>query len=76
MDTDYLKIYLVAHFVGGALFEHVHSPLKRAAMGGFTFVAVKGVIKIYHKQHLYIRQCKRVILDFEEADPGSHTSQS
>jgi len=66
----------VATFLGGALFEHVHSPLKRAAMGGFTFVAVKGVIKIYHKQHLYIRQCKRVILDFEETDPGSHTSQS
>jgi len=66
----------VSTFLGGALFEHVRSPLKRAAMGGFTFVAVKGVLKIYHKQHLYIRQCKRIILDFEETERGTQTLRS
>jgi len=64
----------VATFLGRALFDHVKSPLRRAAMGGFTFVAVKGVLKIYHKQHTYIRQCKRLILDFEETERGTQTA--
>jgi len=56
----------VATFLGAALFEDVKSPLKRAAMGGFCFVGVKGVLKIYHKQHQYIRQCRRKILDYHQ----------
>eukprot|EP00090_Calanus_glacialis_P034988 TRINITY_DN5962_c0_g1_i1.p1 TRINITY_DN5962_c0_g1~~TRINITY_DN5962_c0_g1_i1.p1 ORF type:complete len:414 (-),score=97.86 TRINITY_DN5962_c0_g1_i1:102-1343(-) len=56
----------VATFLGSALFEDVKSPLKRAAMGGFCFVGVKGVLKIYHKQHQYIRQCRRQILDYQQ----------
>ena len=44
----------------------VRSPLKRAAMGGFCFVGAKGVLKIYHKQNQYIRQCKRLILDYNQ----------
>jgi len=54
----------VATFLGSTLFEEVQSPLKRAAMGGFCFVGAKGVLKIYHKQNQYIRQCKRQILDY------------
>eukprot|EP00088_Acartia_fossae_P023762 TRINITY_DN24773_c0_g1_i1.p1 TRINITY_DN24773_c0_g1~~TRINITY_DN24773_c0_g1_i1.p1 ORF type:complete len:420 (-),score=95.11 TRINITY_DN24773_c0_g1_i1:242-1501(-) len=54
----------IATFLGNTLFEETCSPLKRAVMGGLTFVAIKGVLKIYHKQHLYIRQCRREILDF------------
>jgi len=56
----------IATFLGSTLFQETASPLKRAALGGLTFVAVKGILKIYHKQHLYIRQCKRVIMDFQE----------
>ena len=55
----------VAVFLGSTLFEESSkSPLRRAAMGGFCFIGVKGVLKIYHKQHQYIRQCQRVILDY------------
>jgi len=54
----------IATFLGSTLFEEVESPLKRAAMGGFCFVGAKGVLKIYHKQNQHIRQCKRLILDF------------
>merc|ERR1719350_1846863 len=54
----------IAAFLGSALYEAVQSPLKRAAMGGFCFVGAKGVLKIYHKQNQYIRQCKRQILDY------------
>lgn len=56
----------VATFLGSALFEEVKSPVRRAAMGGFCFVGVKGVLKIYHKQHQYIRQCRRKILDYQQ----------
>jgi len=56
----------IATFLGSTLFEDVKSPLKRAAMGGFCFVGAKGVLKIYHKQNQYIRQCKRLILDYEQ----------
>jgi len=56
----------IATFLGSALYENVPSQLKRTLLGGFTFIAIKGVLKIYHKQHSYIRQCKRQILDFKE----------
>jgi len=56
----------VAVFLGNALFEHEKAPLKRACMGGFCFVGAKGVLKIYHKQHQYIRQSKRLILDYDQ----------
>jgi len=56
----------IATFLGSTLFEDVRSPLKRAAMGGFCFVGAKGVLKIYHKQNQYIRQCKRLILDYQQ----------
>jgi E3 ubiquitin-protein ligase MARCH5 len=44
----------------------VPSQLQRTILGGLTFVAVKGVLKIYYKQHTYVRQCHRKILDFTE----------
>ena len=56
----------IAAFLGSALYENVPSQLKRTLLGGATFVIVKGVLKIYHKQHNYIRQCQRQILDYKE----------
>jgi len=56
----------VAVFLGNALFENEKAPLKRACMGGFCFVGAKGVLKIYHKQHQFIRQSKRLILDYDQ----------
>ena len=58
----------IAAFLGSTLYKNVPSQLKRTLLGGLTLVLVKGVIKIYHKQHNYIRQCKRQILDFKEDD--------
>lgn len=55
----------VAVFLGSALFDQEKSALRRATLGGFCFVGAKGVLKIYHKQHLYIRQSKRLILDYK-----------
>jgi len=55
----------VAVFLGTALFDQEKSALRRATMGGFCFVGAKGVLKIYHKQHQFIRQSKRLILDYK-----------
>ena len=56
----------IASFLGATLYENVPSQLKRTLLGGITFVIVKGVLKIYHKQHNYVRQCERQILDYKE----------
>jgi len=56
----------IATFLGSTLYQETSSPLKRALLGGLTFVVVKGIVKVYHKQHLYIRNCNRVVLNFEQ----------
>ncbi len=56
----------VAAFLGARLYKNVPSQLQRTLLGGLTFAVIKGAIKIYHKQHTYIRQCQKKILDFTE----------
>jgi len=34
--------------------------------GGMSFVAVKGVIRIYYKQQQYVRQAQRVVKDYDQ----------
>merc|ERR1719411_1324279 len=56
----------VATFLGASLYKSVPSQFKRTLLGGLTFAVVKGLLKIYHKQHQYIRQCQKQILDHHE----------
>ena len=35
--------------------------------GGFAFVTIKGILKLYYKQQQYIRQAQRRILNYDEA---------
>ena len=56
----------IASFLGATLYKNVPSQLKRTLLGGATFALVKGVLKIYHKQHSYIRQCQKQIMDYTE----------
>jgi len=56
----------IATFLGATLYKNVPSQLKRTLLGGATFAMVKGVLKIYHKQHSYIRQCQKQIMDYTE----------
>ena len=56
----------IATFLGATLYKNVPSQLKRTILGGITFAAIKGILKIYHKQHAYIRQCQKQILDYAE----------
>ena len=40
--------------------------------GGVAFITIKGVLRIYHKQQQYIRQCERKIVDFVEPKPETN----
>ncbi|KAK6627318.1 hypothetical protein RUM44_009795 [Polyplax serrata] len=37
--------------------------------GGIAFLTIKGILKIYHKQQQYMRQCRRKILDYPTPSP-------
>lgn len=56
----------IATFLGASLYKSVPSQIKRTLLGGLTFAVVKGLLKIYHKQHQYIRTCQKQILDHQE----------
>ncbi|XP_066929816.1 E3 ubiquitin-protein ligase MARCHF5-like [Clytia hemisphaerica] len=60
-----LMLPTFATAVGNYLFKRVQSPLKRTFMGGVSFIFVKGMIKIYYRQHQYVRLAKRKIEDFQ-----------
>jgi len=61
----------VATFLGSSLYPDVQSKLRRTLLGGLTFLTVKGVIKIYHKQHVFVRQGQRKIMDYNEMPSSS-----
>jgi len=54
----------MAILMGKLFFQPVHSNLQKSLLGGISFLALKGVLKIYYKQQTIIRQYRRRILDF------------
>lgn len=61
-----LVLPTMSTLLGKILFSSVRSNLHRAALGGLTFLLLRGAITIYHKQKLLIRQSSRKILDYTE----------
>lgn len=57
---------------GKFFFDSVKSNFHQTILGGFTFIIVKGCLKIYHKQQQYIRQCQRKILDYTESNISTY----
>ena len=41
--------------------------------GGFAFITIKGVLKLYYKQQQYIRQAQRRILNYENEATSAST---
>jgi len=41
--------------------------------GGFAFITIKGVLKLYYKQQQYIRQAQRRILNYENEAASAST---
>ncbi|XP_030753155.1 E3 ubiquitin-protein ligase MARCH5-like [Sitophilus oryzae] len=62
----------ISMFLGKCLFDSVKSNFHRTILGGLAFIAIKGCLKIYHKQQNYIRQCQRKILDYTESNISTY----
>ncbi|XP_044263607.1 E3 ubiquitin-protein ligase MARCHF5 [Tribolium madens] len=62
----------IANLFGKLFYSSVKSNFHRTILGGFTFITVKGFLRIYHKQQQYIRQCQRKILDYTEANISTY----
>lgn len=56
----------IATVMGSLFFKRQEEPLQRTLLGGFTYIAVKGIMKIYLRQKLYIRRRRRRIVDYTE----------
>lgn len=62
----------IANMFGKIFFDSVKSNFHKTLLGGLTFIAVKGCLRIYHKQQQYIRQCQRKILDYTESNISAY----
>lgn len=56
----------IASLIGRVFFKNVNNNLHRTLLGGLTFIAVKGMLKIYFKQKLFIRKKQRKIVDYTD----------
>nr|CAD7199550.1 unnamed protein product [Timema douglasi] len=58
----------IATIFGRMLFDSVHSNLQKTLLGGVAFIAIKGVLKLYHKQQHFVNHSRRRILDHNAAN--------
>lgn len=63
-----LLLPTISTIIGKIFFRSVHNNLHRTILGGLTYITIKGALKIYHKQMLYIRHSSRKILDYTESN--------
>nr|BAN21099.1 conserved hypothetical protein [Riptortus pedestris] len=63
--TGALLLPTIATITGDLLYKNtIRSSVQRTLLGGLTFIIVRGVIKMYHKQQVYKRLRRRRILDY------------
>ncbi|CAD6993168.1 E3 ubiquitin-protein ligase MARCH5 [Ceratitis capitata] len=66
----------ISTIVGRLLFESIENTLHRTLLGGLTFIAVKGILKIYLKQQQYTRRKKRRIVDYTDENVRTFVNRS
>uniref|UniRef100_A0A8C8RIQ3 E3 ubiquitin-protein ligase MARCHF5 n=1 Tax=Pelusios castaneus TaxID=367368 RepID=A0A8C8RIQ3_9SAUR len=64
----------VASLVGRLLFRRVDSSLQQTILGGITFVAIKGALKVYFRQQQHLLQANRRVLGYQEMGPERGTA--
>ncbi|KAH8356144.1 hypothetical protein KR200_001175, partial [Drosophila serrata] len=62
----------IATFVGSLLFYRYEDPVQRTLLGGITYIVAKGLLKIYLRQKLYIRNRRLRILDYTDENVRLH----
>ncbi|XP_063389356.1 E3 ubiquitin-protein ligase MARCHF5 [Cydia fagiglandana] len=63
-----LLLPTISTIIGKIFFRSIQNNLHRTILGGLTYITIKGALKIYHKQMLYIRHSSRKILDYTETN--------
>ncbi|VVC87892.1 unnamed protein product [Leptidea sinapis] len=63
-----LLLPTISTIIGKIFFRSIKNNLHRTILGGLTYITIKGALKIYHKQMLYIRHSSRKILDYTETN--------
>ncbi|XP_038219554.1 E3 ubiquitin-protein ligase MARCHF5 [Zerene cesonia] len=63
-----LLLPTISTIIGKIFFRSIRNNLHRTILGGLTYITLKGALKIYHKQMLYIRHSSRKILDYTESN--------
>ncbi|KAG6449083.1 hypothetical protein O3G_MSEX005859 [Manduca sexta] len=63
-----LLLPTISTIIGKLFFRSIQNNLHRTILGGLTYITIKGALKIYHKQMLYIRHSSRKILDYTESN--------
>ncbi|KAH8345041.1 hypothetical protein KR059_001452, partial [Drosophila kikkawai] len=61
--------------VGKILFNSVETTFLRTLLGGFTFIAVKGILKIYLRYKQYVRRKNLRIMDYTEENIRTYMPQ-
>ncbi|KAH8238486.1 hypothetical protein KR032_007656, partial [Drosophila birchii] len=62
----------IATVVGSLLYQRYEDPVQRTILGGVTYIVAKGLLKIYLRQKLYIRNRCRRILDYTDDNVRLH----
>ncbi|NP_001157399.1 membrane-associated ring finger (C3HC4) 5-like [Acyrthosiphon pisum] len=64
-----LLLPTTATVVGNLLFDNSsYSYLQKTLLGGLVYIAVKGVFRIYQRQHSIIKERTRKVIDYPETD--------
>lgn len=63
----------IANLFGKIFFSSIKSKFHKTILGGLSFIAIKGCLRMYHKQQQYLRHCQRKILDYTEANISTYT---
>lgn len=71
--TGALLLPTIATITGDLLYKNtIKSSVQRTLLGGLTFIIVRGIVKMYHKQQVYKRLRRRRILDYSPSIDEIH----
>ncbi|XP_043656800.1 E3 ubiquitin-protein ligase MARCHF5 [Drosophila teissieri] len=70
-----LLLPTISLYVGRVLYSSVDDRLQQTLLGGLTFIAIKGIFKMYLKHKQYLRRMKSRILDYTDENLAESAEQ-
>ncbi|KAH8289713.1 hypothetical protein KR054_009965 [Drosophila jambulina] len=71
-----LLLPTVSSVFGKILFDSMECTLQRTLFGGLTYVAVKGILKIYLRHKQYVSRKSRRIVDYTEDNKRTYMANN